>query len=496
MDTLSLLIFILAFGGMVIIHEFGHFIAARWSGIEVEEFGLGLPTPGALTVWASKGFILLKSGKRIEIPANFKFPLNWNELVGNEVKLTVDQVEDQWIMRSIEVVKVEEQPKSAARSANALDLDHVYVDENGNVVPPQVTENSPKVSRKVIKAGNTTGATVLTETVSETHPGTRFTINWLPLGGFVRPKGESDPNVPGGLGAASPWKRLFVLFAGPAMNLITAVILFSLIIAIGGGIITYAPEDSGNSNVLITNVMPDSPAKAAGMLVGDVLVSGAGEPIRNSEDIRAAVSANLDQPVSFVVERDGQQLELFITPKFNEAEGRPLIGIEYCSGCAFKPITSLGENLQTSLRYTGNQIYALVTLPVKLIRGTIPSEQGRMIGLKGIYDIMKQSVASDVEASQTSSPSSTASTSSSPYNRPVQTLFLIAALSISLGIFNLFPFPALDGGRIIFVLPELIFRRRVPHQFENVVHALGMTVLLLLMIYVNVMDFVNPVVIP
>ena len=85
MDTLSLLIFILAFGGMVIIHEFGHFIAARWSGIEVEEFGLGLPTPGALTVWASKGFLLLKSGKRIEIPANFKFPLSWNELVGNEV---------------------------------------------------------------------------------------------------------------------------------------------------------------------------------------------------------------------------------------------------------------------------------------------------------------------------------------------------------------------------------------------------------------------------
>ena len=242
--------------------------------------------------------------------------------------------------------------------------------------------------------------------------------------------------------------------------------------------------------------MPDSPAKAAGMQVGDILVSGAGQPIKNSEDIRTAVTANVDQPVSFMVERDGQQIELLITPKFNEAEGRPLIGIEYCSGCAFKPITSLGENLQTSLRYTGNQIYALATLPVKLIRGTIPSEQGRMVGLKGIYDIMKQSVASDVEASQTSSATSTASSSSSPYNKPVQTLFLIAALSISLGIFNLFPFPALDGGRIIFVLPELITRRRVPAQFENLVHGLGMIVLLALMLYVNVMDFVNPVVIP
>ena len=73
---------------------------------------------------------------------------------------------------------------------------------------------------------------------------------------------------------------------------------------------------------------------------------------------------------------------------------------------------------------------------------------------------------------------------------------LIATLSVSLGIFNLFPIPALDGGRIIFVLPELIFRRRVPAQFENTVHALGMAVLLLFMLYVNVMDFINPIVLP
>ena len=382
MDTLSLVIFILAFGGMVIIHEFGHFIVARWCGIEVEEFGIGLPTPGAITLFT-------------------------------------------WL-------------------------------------------------------------------------GTRFTLNWLPLGGFVRPKGENDPTIAGGLAAASPWKRLAVLFAGPTMNLITAVVLFSIIIAIGGGIITYQPENSATSKVLITNVLADSPAKQADMQVGDVLVSAAGQPIKNSDDIRTAVSAHADQPVSFVVERAGKQITLLITPKFNQAEGRPLIGIEYCSGCVFKPITSLGDNLQTSLRYTGNQIYALVTLPVKLIRGTVAPEQGRMIGLKGIYDIMKQSVASDVQASQSSSAtaSSTGSSSSSPYNKPVQTLFLIAALSISLGVFNLFPFPALDGGRIIFVLPEIIFRRRVPAQFENIVHGVGMSVLLLFMIYINVMDFIKPVVIP
>jgi len=377
MDILSLVIFILAFGGMVIIHEFGHFIVARWCGIEVEEFGIGLPTPGAITLFT-------------------------------------------WM-------------------------------------------------------------------------GTRFTLNWLPLGGFVRPKGENDPNVAGGLAAANPWKRLAVLFAGPTMNLITAVVIFSLIISISGGIITMQPENSTNAKVMITNILADSPAKAAGLEVGDILISGAGQPIGNADDIHDIVVANVDKPVTFVAERNGKQIELTITPQFNKAEGRPMIGIEYCGGCAFKPITSLGENLLTSLKYTGNQIYALVTLPVKLIRGTIAPEQGRMVGLKGIYDIMKQSVANDVESSQTAASTST---SASPYNRPVQTLFLIAALSISLGIFNLFPFPALDGGRIIFVLPEIIFRRRVPAQFENLVHGLGMTVLLLFMIYVNVMDFINPISLP
>jgi len=489
MNILSLVIFILAFSGMVIIHEFGHYIVARWSNIEVEEFGIGLPTPGALTLWWNKGYLLLKSGKRIEIPFNFKIPFNWSSIVGEEVKFTADQTSDQLVMRSIEVVKLEEHRQPAARS---LELDNVYVDQNGTVVSPPAIPNQ-NISSKVIKAGTPNGQTELVDTIKEAHPGTRFTLNWLPLGGFIRPKGENDPTVPGGLAAANPWKRLAVLFAGPMMNLIMAVLIFSLIISISGGIISIQPENSTNARVMITNILADSPAKEAGLQVGDVLVSGAGQPIKNSDDIHNIVVANVDKPVPFIAERNGKQVELMITPQFNKAEGRPLIGIEYCGGCAFKPITSFSENIMTSLRYTGNQIYALVTLPVKLLRGTIAPDQGRMVGLKGIYDIMKQSVANDVEASQT--PVSTTAPSS-PYNKPVQTLFLIAALSISLGIFNLFPFPALDGGRIIFVLPEIIFRRRVPAQFENIVHTLGMTVLLLFMIYINVMDFINPISLP
>jgi regulator of sigma E protease len=370
---LTWLVFILAFGGMILIHEFGHFIAARLCKIEVEEFGIGLPTPGALTLF--------------------------------------------------------------------------------------------------------------------TWQGTRFTLNWLPLGGFVRPKGENDPNVEGGLAAASPWKRLVVLLAGPLMNLLTALIVFGIIINRSGGIITSQPDTTAPTHLLITSVVRDSPAKTAGFQVGDALLSGSGRAILSYDDLRAIVEENVDKPVVFMVERDGKTFELTTTPRMNKQENRAMIGVSFCTGCRFVPVNTPGENLRYSLQYTGSQMRALVTLPVQLIRGTVAPEQGRLIGLKGIFDIMKQSVANDVEASNTPSTSA----SSGPLDKPVQTLFLIASLSISLGIFNLFPFPALDGGRIIFVLPELIFRRRVSPRVENLIHGMGMAFLLLLMIYINVMDFINPV---
>ena len=358
---LTWLIFILAFGGMVLIHEFGHFIVARLCKIEVEEFGIGLPTPGAITLF--------------------------------------------------------------------------------------------------------------------TWQGTRFTLNWLPLGGFVRRKGENDPNVPGGLAAASPGKRLAVLVAGPLMNLLTAVLIYSIIFGRVG-----VPDAS---RVLVSSVSEGSPAAQAGFESGDIFISGNGTPIRNYDELRVIVDANENKPVTFLVDRDGEQIELTATPEKNAEANRIMIGVGL--GVPFKRPTSPVETLRLGAQYTYFNIRALIALPAQMIRGTLDSEQSRLIGLKGIFDVLEQTVSRDVEAT------TTAPTSTDPLDQPVRTLELIASLSISLGLFNLFPFPALDGGRILFVLPELLFRRRVSPQLENAVHAMGMAFLLLLMIYINVMDFVNPI---
>ena len=446
------LVFILVFGGMVVLHELGHYLASLAVKVEVEEFGVGFPTPGAIAFWIGKGYLFLRNGRRVDIPSNFRLPVYWNDLVDHEVKITVEHVDDRMILRSIEAT-IEEERFSAGKDAGSLKL---------------------------------------TDVIAEVHPGTRFTLNWLPIGGFVRPRGENDPNVEGGLAAAAPWKRLVVLFAGPIMNLLTAVIVISIIINQMGGIISAPLDDTGPQDILITEVVPNSPADQAGLQMGDILREGAGQPIESDKDLETVITAGEDLPTVFQVERAGEMIELTITPRMNESAGRPMIGISYCSGCEFKPITSVVENLQYSLRFTGAQINALATLPVRLIQGTIPPEQGRLVGLKGIFDIMGQSVANDVETSRTNA-AAPASAASNPFNVPVQTLFIIASLSISLGIFNLFPFPALDGGRIIFVIPEMIFRKRVPHQFENLVHGLGMTILLLLMLYVNIRDFIDPI---
>ena len=470
---LTWLVFILAFGGMVLIHEFGHYIVARWANIEVEEFGVGLPTPGALTLWSNKGHLMLDDAGRIEIPANFKFPLHWNELIDNQVKLTVDRVNDRMVIRSIEVSK----PEYSKRSADSpLASGDFYVDQHGNVVPSQESAGQT-ASRRVVKAGKTSGAMELVDVVTEVHPGTRFTLNWLPLGGFVRPKGENDPHVPGGLAAASPWKRLAVLFAGPLMNLLTAVLIYSIIFNRVG-----IPD---TSRVLVSSVNEGGPAAQAGFEYDDIFISGNGKPIRSYEDLRAIVDANENKPVTFLVDRNGEQVELVATPQMNAESNRIMIGVGL--GSPMKQATSPIETLSLGARYTYMHIRTLIALPAQMIRGSLDSEQSRLIGLKGIFDVLQQTVSRDVEAT------TTAPASADPMDQPVLTLQLIASLSISLGLFNLFPFPALDGGRIMFILPELIFRRRVSPQVENIVHGMGMAFLLLLMIYINVMDFVNPI---
>jgi regulator of sigma E protease len=317
------------------------------------------------------------------------------------------------------------------------------------------------------------------------YKGTEFTLNWLPIGGFVRPKGENDPNVPGGLAAASPWTRLAVLLAGPSMNLLLGVVVFSILFFQVG-----VPDFT---KVQIGDVVPASPAEQAGLKANDLIVAANGVAIHDTTQLHDIIYASLDKPVQFTLRRGGQTINLSATPSSTRPQSQGALGISM--GPVMVQSGSVIESLQYGSLAVYQQARQLVLLPAQMIRGSAPQD-ARLSGLKGIYDLFNLAVSSDVQSRESPPPAST--TPSAPAGgaqTPTYfTLQLIGILTISLGVLNLFPFPALDGGRILFIWPELILRRRVPAQWENGIHAAGMAVLLLFMLYVNVMDFVNPVI--
>jgi regulator of sigma E protease len=362
-SLLAGLIFVGVFAAVVLIHEFGHFLASRILNVDVEEFGIGLP-PRALTLFHWKG--------------------------------------------------------------------------------------------------------------------TAFTLNWLPLGGFVRPKGENDPNVEGGLAASSPWVRLGVLFAGPFMNLLAGVLVNSMLFFQMG-----VPD---MSRVMLYDISPNSPAEQAGLQADDMIVAVDGEKIAGDDEFRSAIQAHLDQPMLITVQRGDERLDITATPLSSRSAEEGALGI--LPGPPMVPASSYIQTIPYGAKFTYSQVRQILSLPAMMIRGTLSPDEGRFIGLKGIYDLFGQAVSRDVE---TREQAAAAPPEAAPIEPSNFTLQIIASLTITLGIFNLLPFPALDGGRIIFVLPELVLRRRVPPEFENLVHAVGFALLLLLMFYINAMDFINPV---
>ncbi len=311
--------------------------------------------------------------------------------------------------------------------------------------------------------------------------GTKFTLNWLPIGGFVRPKGENDPSVPGGLAASSPWVRLGVLFAGPTMNLLLGIVVFSLLF-FQMGVPDY-------TKVQVAEVMPDSPASQAGLKPDDIVVAANGNKITDSSQLHDVIYGNLDKPIQLTVLRNGKTVTLTAVPSSKRPVGAGALGISM--GPAMVPSGSLIESVRYGSQAVYEQARLLVTLPAQLIRGQANPQTSRFIGIKGIYDLFGQAVSRDVQSREPTAP-----TSSTPQQAPTYfTLELIGVLTISLGVLNLVPFPALDGGRILFVLPELLLRRRIPPEWENAINAVGMALLLVFMLYVNVMDFVNPAIV-
>ncbi|MCH7609257.1 MAG: site-2 protease family protein [Chloroflexi bacterium] len=297
--------------------------------------------------------------------------------------------------------------------------------------------------------------------------GTRFTLNLIPLGGFVRPDGEDDPSVEDGLAAANKRTRAAVLIAGPLANVLLAVVAFT-------AAYKFAAPDP--ELVLITSVEPGSPAASAGALAKDIILAIDQVEINNFQTLQEAINDRLGDPTSMLVRRGEELVRLPMTPRLNPPEGQGPVGVTLGN-----PTRAVGwlEAIGLGLNSTRFQFTAMVYLPSRLIRGELAPEEARISGLKGMYDMM-------VWAGQIDRSS----------QRPFLTLNLIGVISAGLALANLLPIPALDGGRLMFVGFEAVFGKRALPEHEGLAHTVGFMVLLALIIYVNLQDFINPINLP
>lgn len=343
---MSVLVFLLALSILVFVHEFGHFIAAKKSGVKVEEFGFGLP------------------------------PRIFGRKIGD----------------------------------------------------------------------------------------TLYSINLLPIGGFVKLKGEEGEVLgfgsEGSFASAPNSKRLIIVLAGVIGNLLLAYLIFVLLFLVGN------PTMAGK--VKISGVAKDSPAEASQIKPGDYVLKVDGKEVPEPSDFISRVNSQKGNKVTVTVEREGKTLNLVAIPRLKPPSGEGPLGVVvgFDSHLTYKR-AGFGD----ALILAGQEIYkdlnlmvlGLKSMVTEIFKGKAPAD---VTGVVGIYKISTQALETGFRIY----------------------LQLVALISLNLFMFNILPIPALDGGRLLFILIETFTRRKISPKVEKVVNNFGLATLLVLFVLVTIRD--------
>jgi regulator of sigma E protease len=304
--------------------------------------------------------------------------------------------------------------------------------------------------------------------------GTDYSLNALPLGGYVSLVGEDDPALTNSLASKPPWKRAVILLSGSTMNFVLAILLFAATFVLGVDV--PVPSDE----VVIQAVVAGSPAAQAGLLVNDAILRVDAKTVKTTSDLQSYALDKAGQGVTLVIKRNGEVLPpVPMTPRANPPEGEGPMGIQIANYRMvierYPAWEALGRGAQNAFAVVGITLLA----PVMVMKGLMPADQARPVGPVGITQITGNVV------------------SQIPTTGWVPVLNLIALLSTSLAVVNVLPFPGLDGGRMVFVVLEWLRRgKRVSPQREGMIHFAGLMFLFGLMILITYFDVVNPVKIP
>ncbi|MEK9155593.1 MAG: M50 family metallopeptidase [Patescibacteria group bacterium] len=306
--------------------------------------------------------------------------------------------------------------------------------------------------------------------------GTVWSVNAIPLGGFVKIKGESGENAdaPDSFASQSWLKRFVVIIAGVIMNLVLAWALFTAGFVFGLPAVVEGGVEDGvtisDRAVNIVDVLPGSAADEAGLQIGDRLLTVDDTAYETGPDAREALKPHEDAtPLSLMIVRHGETQTVSVTPEYVEELGRDGVGV--------------------SIVETGFIRYPWYLAPWKGLQTTVTATWDVLSAFGGL--IASVFHREDVSANL-SGPVGIAVLTGQVASLGGSHLVQFAAmLSINLAVINVLPLPALDGGRLAFLLYELIRRKKATPGFEQAVHAIGFAFLLLVVLVVTVKDIVH-----
>jgi regulator of sigma E protease len=429
---LAVLVFIVILGVLIFVHELGHFLTAKRNGIRADEFGFGFP-PRIF------GIQFLSGKERQKI-------------------------------REIEKIEIE-----------TVDIKN----SSGEILKETITE---EISEKNITVpvkkwrwiwGNKDGDdTQEKKDLGEAHEkhflgGTVYSLNWIMLGGFVKIKGENggNKNDPDSFSGKSAWVRIEVLAAGVLMNFFLAWILISLALWMGAPEAVNSSTANANSKILVSDVVAETPANIAGLKTGDEILktqTNGEETIRieNIKSFQDYIGANLGNKINLDIKRGNKEISINIVPRINAPEGQGALGITLAETSIVKYpwYKAVWMGLTTTL----NLIWMILVALVDIIRNLFLGKGvgADVAGPVGIAYLTKEVTGLGL----------------------VYVMQFAALLSINLGIINILPFPALDGGRILFVLIEKIKGRPVSAKLEQSFHTIGFILLIILLVLITFKD--------
>jgi regulator of sigma E protease len=319
---------------LVFVHEMGHYLAAKWSGVVVEEFGFGYP-PRLFAFWHTEGRIVV-DGRELVIPRGFRLPRDLG--LGSTVMFeTTTDAKDRLVLSGIEELDPADPAVAAAGRVEYLDR------------------------------------------------GTIFSVNAIPFGGFARMLGEEDPSAPGSLASKGKLARIFVLAAGGIMNLLAAVLFFALAMMVG------APTIAEPENAVVNSVAAGSPAEAVGLLAGDLILRTDDTAVLSITGLQEYTQARLGQTIVLTVLRGEDMLEIAVVPRVDVPPGEGPIGIGLSPRTTIE-VSPWYKAVWLGMKQTVTLVALIFTVPVQIVRGLIPADLARPVGPVGVGQLVGDAV--------------------------------------------------------------------------------------------------------